>query len=143
MSDDSKISVDLSGKNAGNIQDLKARSARQRLECRSVSGGPKSELSITIHVPKTLDLYARIPAGEVTVENITGNKDVELHAGELIIYLGDASDYGHVDASVTAGDVDAEVFGNNRGGLFRTVSRDSSGHYSLHAHVGTGQLTLL
>ncbi|HEY2118524.1 MAG TPA: hypothetical protein VGH37_05005 [Candidatus Acidoferrum sp.] len=141
--DDSKISVDLSGKNAGNIQNVIAR-----LTCTpnaaelNVSGGPKSEFSITIHVPKTLDLYARIPAGEVTVENITGNKDVELHAGELIIYVGNANDYGHVDASVITGEVDAEVFGFNKGGLFRTVSRDSNGHYSLHAHVGTGQLTL-
>ena len=76
-----------------------------------------------------MNLYARIPAGEVTIQEITGNKDVELHAGELAIYVGNPNDYGRVDASVLAGDVNADVFGNSKGGLFRTVSRESGGKY--------------
>lgn len=142
-SDEGKITVDLTGKNAYQIQDVKAQlTCTQSVAELHVSGGPKNELLITIHVPKTVNLYARIPAGEVTVREINGNKDVELHAGELTIYVGKANDYGHVDASVYAGDVDAEIFGDNKGGLFRTVSKDANGRYNLHAHVGSGQLTL-
>jgi hypothetical protein len=142
-SDDPKISVDLTGKNADKIQDVKAR-----LTCTDtaadlhVSGGPRNELLITIRVPKNSDLYARVPAGDVTVEAITGNKDVELHAAELTINVGDASTYGHVDASAYAGEVDAEIFGDTKGGLFRTVSKNANGQYHLHAHVGSGQITL-
>ena len=142
-SDDAKITVDLTGKNADKIQDVKAR-----LTCTNtaadlhLSGGPRNELLITIRVPKNSDLYARVPAGEVTVEAITGNKDVELHAGDLTIEVGDANNYHHVDASVYAGEVDAEIFGDSKGGLFRTVSKNANGQYLLHAHVGSGQITL-
>jgi hypothetical protein len=140
---DGKITVDLTGKKADKIQDLKAQwSCTQSVAELRVSGGPKNELLITIHVPKNVDLYARIPAGEVTVEEIGGNKDVEMLAGELTIYVGKATDYGHMDASVYAGEVNAGIFGDNKGGLFRTVSKDANGQYHLHAHVGSGQLTL-
>jgi hypothetical protein len=44
--------------------------------------------------------------------------------------------------SVSAGEADAEIFGDSQGGLFRSISHDSSGKYSLRAHVGTGQLSL-
>lgn len=142
-SNDGKITVDLTGKKADKIQDVKAQlTCRQSVAELHVSGGPKNELRITIHVPNQVDLYARIPAGEVTVEEIAGNKDVEMYAGELRIYVGKASDYGHVDASVYAGEVDAQIFGDNKGGLFRTVSKDANGQYHLHAHVGSGQVTL-
>jgi hypothetical protein len=142
-SDSAKISVDLSGKNVDKIHDVKARlSCLDNSAELHVSGGPKDELTITVHVPKNVDLFARIPAGDVTVEDITGSKDVELHAGELTIYVGKPSDYGHISASVYAGEVDAEVFGDNKGGLFRSVSKDNGGQFQLHAHVGSGQLTL-
>jgi hypothetical protein len=142
-SDGGKISVDLSGKNADKIEEVKARFSCQESSAElHITGGPKDELRITVHVPKNVDLFARIPAGSVIVEDITGNKDVELHAGELTIYVGKPSEYGHVSASVYAGEVDAEAFGDNKGGLFRSVSRDNGGPYELHAHVGSGQLTL-
>lgn len=141
--DDSKISVDLTGKNADKIQDVKAQlTCSNNAAELNVSGGPTSEILTTIRVPKNVDLYARIPAGEVTIEDVTGNKDVELHAGELTIYVGSASDYGHVDASVLVGNVNAEIFGGSKGGLFRNVSKDAAGKYYLHAHVGTGELAL-
>ncbi len=141
--DTGKISVDFTGKNADKIDDVKAQlTCAENLAELHVSGGPKNELLITIHIPKNVSLFARIPAGEVSIQDITGYKDVELHAGELTIYVGKASDYGHVDASIYAGEIDAEVFGDSKDGLFRTFSRNANGQYHLHAHVGSGQLTL-
>lgn len=139
--DDSKISVDLAGKNVDKIQDVKARfSLANNVADFHLTGGPKNELQIIIHVPKNSDLTARVSAGDVSVQDVVGNKDVELHAGELTIAVGKPEDYGHVDMSVNAGEVDAEIFGDSKGGLFRTFSRESSGKYRLHAHVGAGQL---
>jgi hypothetical protein len=43
---------------------------------------------------------------------------------------------------VNAGEVDAEIFGDSKGGLFRSISREAAGKYRLHAHVGTGQLSI-
>jgi len=64
-----------------------------------------------------------------------------MHAGELTIYVGKVGDYGHVDASSMLAKW-MQDFGDNKGGLFRTVSKDANGQYRLHAHVGSGQLTL-
>ena len=141
--EENKISVDLAGKNADKIQDVKARfSVTKNVGDFHLTGGPRNELQIIIHIPKNSDITARISAGEVSVQDVIGNKDVELHAGELMISLGKPEDYGHVDMSVNAGEVDAEVFGDTQGGLFRSFSRDSSGKYRLHAHVGAGQLSV-
>ena len=141
--DQNKISVELSGRKASDAKNLKVRLQRKdgAADMR-ISGGPRSDLTITIRIPSTTDLYARIPFGEVHVENITGNQDVELHAGELIVAVRDSTDYSHVDASVITGEVDAVAFGESHGGLFRSFRREGSGRYRLHAHVGAGQLTL-
>ena len=141
--DDNKITVDLAGKNADKIQDVKGRlSVSNNVAELHLSGGPRNELEIIIRVPKNSDLTARIFAGDVSVHDVVGNKDFELHAGQLTIALDKPEEYGHVDVSVNAGQVDAEIFGDSKGGLFRTISRDSGGKYCLHAHVGTGQLSV-
>ena len=140
---DNKITVDLVGKNVDKIQDVKGRfSLANNVADFHLTGGPRNELQVIIHIPKNSDLTARIFAGEVSVQDVIGNKDVELHAGELNISVDKPEDYGHVDMSVNAGEVDAEVFGDSKGGLFRSISRDSGGKYRLHAHVGTGQLSV-
>jgi hypothetical protein len=141
--DDNKITVDLAGKNADKIQDVKGRlSVSNNVAELHLSGGPKNELQIIIHLPKNSDLTARIFAGDVSVQDVIGNKDLELHAGQLTIAVDKPEDYGHVDMSVNAGEVDAEVFGDSKGGLFRSICRETEGKYRLHAHVGTGQLSI-
>ena len=141
--DDNKITVDLAGKNADKIQDVKGRlSLINNVAAFHLTGGPKNELQIIIHIPKNSDLKARIFAGEVSVQDVIGNKDLELRAGEMNIAAGSREEYGHVDMSVNAGELDAEAFGDSQGGLFRSISRNGGGKYRLHAHVGTGQLSI-
>jgi hypothetical protein len=141
--DENKISVELSGKKAYDAKKLTVRLERKDSTAdMRISGGPRNDLTITIRIPTKTDLYARIPFGEVHVENIASNQDVELHAGELTVDVGDAADYSHVDASVVTGEVDAVPFGESHGGLFRSFRKDGNGRYRLHAHVGAGQLTL-
>ena len=141
--DDNKITVDLAGKNVDKIQDVKGRlSVANNVAELYLTGGPRNELQIIIHVPRNSDLMARVFAGDVSVQDVVGNKDVELHAGQLTISIEKPGDYGRVDMSVGAGQVDAEVFGDSKGGLFRSVSKESGGKFRLHAHVGTGQLSV-
>lgn len=139
---ENKISVALSGTSASEAQKLTVRLTRKdhTAEMR-IFGGPRNHLTITIRIPSNTDLYARIPFGEVSVENIASNEDVELHAGELTIDVGNSADYSHVDASVISGEVDAVPFGESHGGLFRSFRQNGPGRYRLHAHVGAGQLT--
>ncbi|MGB7844075.1 MAG: hypothetical protein WBL63_00540 [Candidatus Acidiferrum sp.] len=141
--DDNKITVDLAGRNADKIQDVKGRlSVTNNVADFHLTGGPRNELEIIIHVPKNSDLSARIFAGEVSVQDVIGNKDFDLHAGQLTIGVDKPEDYGHVYMSVNIGQVDAEIFGDSKGGLFRSISREAGGKYRLRAHVGTGQLSV-
>ena len=107
-----------------------------------VSGGPKNDLKIVVTVPKNTGLFVRMPAGQLEISDVTGDKDVQLHAGELIVHVGDPAAYSHVDASVTSGGLEAPPFHEDHGGLFRSFQKSGNGRYRLHAHVGAGDLTL-
>ncbi|HYM07342.1 MAG TPA: hypothetical protein VEU11_12345 [Terriglobales bacterium] len=108
-----------------------------------ISGGPTSDTRFRIEIPKTSNLYVRSPAGDLSVSGVVGDKDVEIHAGDLTIAVGSAADYKHADASVYAGDLTATPFGVNKDGLFRSFDKDNAGgKYRLHAHVGAGDLVL-
>jgi hypothetical protein len=140
---ENKISVEVSGRRAHETRKVKVQLERRgsTAEMR-ICGGRRNDLRITIRIPSDTDLHARVPFGEVNVENVRGNQDVELHAGELSIDIGDPDDYSRVDASVFTGELDAAAFGELHGGLFRSFRTRGSGRYRLHAHVGAGELTL-
>jgi hypothetical protein len=140
---DDKIAVHFSGRSADNARDLTVRFRRSGADADlRVFGGPKNNLEITIEIPSSTKLFVRMPAGDLTVEGVSGDKDVELHAGELTITVGNAADYSHVDASVVTGGLEAVPFGESHGGLFRSFEKNGTGKYKLHAHVGAGDLTL-
>jgi hypothetical protein len=103
---------------------------------------PKNEFQVTISVPKETNLFARMRAGDLSVDGIAGDKDLELLAGDLSIQVPDPGDYGPVDLSVRFGDVSADQFGNPKGMMGNSLKRDGSGRHRLHAHVFAGDLTL-
>ena len=143
-SDEKKIQVHFGGKNGDHLKDVKVslRASGDDSGELNVSGGPHNEFEIDISVPKNCDLHLRVPAGEVRVTGITGDKDVELSAGELMVEVSKADDYARVDASVYSGDLDAEPFSTTKSGLFRSFEQHGPGKYRLHAHVGAGELML-
>src|SRR5260370_11075088 len=115
---DSRIAVHLNGRNADNARDLTVRFRRSDNDGDlRVFGGPKNNLEVTIEIPSSAILFIRMTAGDLTVEGVSGDKDVELHFGDLTIAVGTAADYSHVDASVMSGDLQAPPFGESHGGL--------------------------
>ena len=108
----------------------------------SITDTPHGNFHASIEVPRRSDLWVRLSAGELKIENVEGNKDVESAAGDVYIEVPRPEDYGHRDASVTAGDLDASAFEVSKGGLFRSFQQEGKGKYRLHAHVGAGNLTL-
>lgn len=103
-----------------------------------------NNLEVKIEVPRRTNLSVRMFAGEVKVEEVKGDKDIDLGAGQIIISSIHDDDYRNVNASVSAGEVQARAFGVDKGGLFRSFSRkNSTGDYRLHAHVATGEIDLL
>lgn len=135
-----RVSFPSEHRRAGDVRvRLETEGSRGRIR---VAGCPHNNFDMKIEVPKTSDLYVRMFAGELEVRGITGDKDVQLHAGQLTVEIGEASDYAHVEASVSSGELDARPFDVDKGGLFRSFERSGAGKYRLHAHVGAGELDL-
>jgi hypothetical protein len=114
----------------------------------SIGGGHlehgNNNIEIRIEVPRRTSLSVRMFAGQVTVDDVKGDKDIEVGAGQINISSIHDEDYRSVDASVDIGEVKAQAFGDDKGGFFRSFNRNnSSGDYRLHAHVTTGEIDLL
>lgn len=140
---ENKISVRVDAKDLEKAREVRVTFDRSEHSGElHVSGGPRNDIQITVEVPRNTGLYVRMPAGELEIRDVLGDKDVQIHAGELIVHVGDPADYSHVDASVLTGDIDASPFHEDHGGLFRSFHKDGNGKYKLHAHVGAGDLTL-
>lgn len=141
--DDNKVSVRVEAEDMDKAREVKVVFDRfeHSAELR-VSGGPRNDLRIVVQVPKATGLFVRMPAGQLEVSDVTGDKDVQIHAGELILHVGNPEDYSYVDASVTTGGLEAPPFHEDHGGLFRSFHKSGNGKYKLHAHVGAGDLTL-
>ncbi len=107
-----------------------------------VENTPHNNFHATIEVPALTDLRIRLTAGDMSVTGIQGDKDIELHAGDLNISVGSSSDWGDVDASVTAGDIHAPAFQTAKGGLFRSFHWKGPGKYRLHVHLMAGDVNL-
>jgi len=105
--------------------------------------GVRNGFEVEIQVPTRSGLHVRLTAGDLTVDGIEGNKDIELHAGDLTIDVGRAEDYSHVDAALWAGDLEAPPFNVSKGGLFRSFDWKGGGAYTLHAHLKAGDLRLV
>ena len=108
----------------------------------TVKDTPRNNFQATIEVPRNADLVIRLTAGELKVEAINGNKDIESNAGNVDVVTGDAKDYASVDASVQAGDINAEAFGESRSGVFPKLTWSGQGKYTLRARLIAGNLTL-
>lgn len=109
----------------------------------SVSKGPHNNFHVEIQVPRNSNLYVRSMAGTVDINDVTGDKNVKLSAGDVTVEVGDGSDYGEVEASVYSGELDASPFGVSKGGLFRSFHTKGPGEHKLYAHVGAGQISLV
>ena len=124
----------------GNVN-VRIQVAKDRADL-TVTGCPHNNFTLRVELPKSSALYIRMFAGQLDVRDIVGDKDVELHFGQLSMDVGKAEDYRRVSASVNSGELDARAFNVSKGGLFRSFSQTGAGKYLLHAHVGAGELDL-
>ena len=138
-----RVRLDWSVREAEALPKVRARAEGGSDELRITTDGPSNKgLTFRIQVPNQSHLYVRLSAGDLKIEGIRGNKDVELRAGDLRIDVGRAEDYKRVDASLWAGDIHASAFNVSKDGLFRSFDWSGPGTYRLHAHVLAGDLRL-
>jgi hypothetical protein len=141
--DSEKILVRVEGKNVEQAKNIKIQVKRSdgTVDLK-LSHVPKKELQVTIEIPRSTNLYARMRGGDLSVQDVVGDKDLELTGGDLTIQVGSPENYSHVDLSVTFGDVSGTQFGDPKGWIGNSVRRDGNGKYRLHAHVMAGDLVL-
>jgi hypothetical protein len=142
-SDSNKISIRYEGRNGNETSDVEVHCKKLGSNAvLDVSGGPRNEFQIWIEIPKETGLHVRMPFGELAIESVHGSKDVEIHAGQLTMEIGDPDDYARIDASVLTGELNLTTLGISKGGLFRSYKKDGPGKYNLYAHVGSGEIDL-
>ena len=108
-----------------------------------VENTPHDNFHATIEVPALTDVRVRFTAGNLEMNGIKGDKDIEANAGHLNISVGSSNDWSDVDASVTAGDLHAPAFKAATGGLFRSFKWKGPGKYRLHVHLTAGDINLV
>lgn len=139
-SSDDRIHVRWNEASARSVK-VKLTTNGQSAELR-VENTPNNNFHATIEVPAITDLRIRLTAGDLNVSGIKGDKDIEAHAGDVNVSVGNSSDWGEVDASVTAGDISAAPFRASKGDLFRSMRWQGPGKYRLHVHLTAGDVNL-
>ena len=98
------------------------------------------DFAVDIDVPSHVDLEVRMSAGELKIQNIQGNKDLEGRVGSIQFTGDPAANYQRMDASVRSGEI--KGLEQDLSGFFRSMKWKGPGPYQLHAHLGIGDITL-
>lgn len=100
-----------------------------------------TSFDVELEVPANTNLNAHVKVGDLTVENVEGDKDLELGVGDIRV-TREPSTYHLVRASTGIGDVSSDGYGETSGWLGKTLKYRGDGKYELRAHVGVGDITL-
>ena len=120
--------------------DIDIRGRDAHIEFHAPSGGT-TQFDVELEVPQTTNLDVHEKVGDLTVENLEGDKDLELGVGDIRV-AADRAGYHLVRASAGIGDVNSDGYGETSGWLGKTLKYHGDGKYELHAHVGVGDITL-
>jgi len=101
-----------------------------------------TQFDVELEVPQNTNLDVHEKVGDLTVEDIEGDKDLDLGVGDIRI-AGGHSAYHLVRASTSIGDVSGPGGYDESGGwLGKTLKYHGDGKYELRAHVSVGDITL-
>jgi hypothetical protein len=109
------------------------------IEFHAPTGG-NTQFDVELEVPAQTNLDLHEKVGDVTVDEIEGDKDLELGVGDIRVAREHAT-YRLVRASSGIGDVNSD-YGEASGWLGKTLHYHGDGKYELRAHVGVGDITL-
>ena len=110
------------------------------IEFHTPTGG-NTQFDVELEVPEKTNLDVHDKVGDVTVEDVEGDKDLSLGVGDINVSNGRAG-YRVVNASAGIGDVTGDGYGETSGWLGKTLKYHGEGKYELRAHVGVGDIRL-
>ena len=103
--------------------------------------GGNTQFDVELEVPANTQLDIHQKVGDLTIDGIEGDKDLNLGVGDIRVSTG-RSGYRVVNASTGIGDVNSDGYGETRGWLGKTLKYRGGGKYELRAHVGVGDIKL-
>jgi len=120
--------------------DFEVRGNDATIEFHAPSGG-NTQFDVELEVPQNTNLDVHEKVGDMTVEDVDGDKDLSLGVGDIRVSNGRAG-YRLVSASAGIGDVNGDGYGDTSGWLGKTLKYHGEGKYELRAHVGVGDINL-
>lgn len=120
--------------------DFDVRGNNATIEFHAPSGG-NTQFDVELDVPQMTNIDVHAKVGDVTVEEVEGDKDLSLGVGDIRVSNGRAG-YRVVNASTGIGDVNGDGYGETSGWLGKTLKYHGDGKYELRAHVGVGDIHL-
>jgi hypothetical protein len=103
--------------------------------------GANTQFDVELELPEKTNLDVHDKVGDVTVEDIEGDKDLTLGVGDIRV-SNPGSTYRLINASTGIGDVNSDGYGETSGWLGKTLKYHGEGKYELRAHVGVGDIRL-
>jgi len=100
-----------------------------------------TQFDVELEVPENTRLDVHEKVGDLRVERVEGDKDLELSVGDIRV-LDEHPSYRYVNASTSIGDVNGNGYGETSGWLGKTLKYHGEGNYELRAHVSVGDVTL-
>jgi hypothetical protein len=116
------------------------RGSDATLEFHAPSGGNTS-FDVELEVPRNTNLDVHEKVGDVTIDDVEGDKDLSLGVGDIRV-ANERAGYRVVNASTGIGDVNSDGYGETSGWLGKSLKYHGEGKYELRAHVGVGDIHL-
>jgi hypothetical protein len=142
--DSGKIHLTIKSRRESHVKDahvdFDVRGNDASLDFR-VPAGSNTQIDVELEVPQNTNLDVREKVGDLTVENVEGDKDLSLGVGDIRI-ANEHSGYRLVNASAGIGDVNGDSYGETSGWLGKTLKYRGDGTDELRAHVGVGDINL-
>jgi hypothetical protein len=111
------------------------------IEFHAPSSG-NTEFDVELEVPANTNLDVHQKVGDMTIDNIDGDQDLDLGVGDIRVATSPQAAYRLVRASTGIGDVDSDGYGETSGWLGKTLKYRGDGKYELRARVGVGDIKL-
>jgi DUF4097 and DUF4098 domain-containing protein YvlB len=139
-----RLEYRVKSRSESNVKDTRAdfdvHGNNATIEFHSPSGG-NTNIDVELEVPLNTNIDVHEKVGDVRIDKIDGDKDVEVGVGDIRMAT-EQSAYKLVRADTGIGDVHSSGYGRTSGWLGKTLKYRGEGKYELRAHVGVGDIHL-
>jgi len=139
-----KLEYTVKSRREKNVKDARVdfdvKGSDATIEFHSPWGG-NTNFEVELEVPQNTNLDVHQKVGDMTVDSVDGDKDLELGVGDIRIAT-EHTGYRLVRVNTGIGDVNGADYGETSGWLGKKLKYTGEGKYALRAHVGVGDIHL-